>query len=88
MYPDRATITERLKEVGATSKVQLAKVHRIVERGNRAALLIDQRAWITMVKEGGEWKSGTEPGPASAVGADDAGPGVGVVGSAPRANTE
>ena len=57
MYPDRAAITERLKEVGATSKTQLAKVHRIVERGNRAALLIDQRARITMVKENGEWKS-------------------------------
>jgi len=58
MYPDRAAITERLKEVGAISKAQLAKVHRIVERGDRAALLIDQRAWITMVREGGEWKSG------------------------------
>jgi hypothetical protein len=58
MYPDRAAITERLKELGATSATQLAKVHRIVERGDRAALLIDQRAWITMVREGGEWKSG------------------------------
>jgi hypothetical protein len=58
MYPDRAAITERLKEVGAISATQLAKVHRIVERGDRAALLIDQRAWITMVKENGEWKSG------------------------------
>jgi hypothetical protein len=47
-----------LKEVGITAKAQLAKVHRIVERGNRAALLIDQRAWMTMVKENGEWKSG------------------------------
>jgi len=58
MYPDRTAITERLKEVGAISKTQLAKVHRIVERGNRAVLLIDQRAWITMVRENGEWKSG------------------------------
>lgn len=58
MYPDRVAITERMKEVGAVAKTQLAKVHRIVERGNRAALLIDQRAWITMVKEDGEWKSG------------------------------
>ena len=58
MYPDRAAITARLKPVGATAKAQLAKVHRIVERGNRATLLIDQRAWMTMVKENGEWKSG------------------------------
>ncbi|MCE9658539.1 MAG: hypothetical protein K8R60_08260 [Burkholderiales bacterium] len=58
MYPDRVAITERLKEVGAVAKSQLAKVHRIVVRGDRAALLIDQRAWITMVRENGEWKSG------------------------------
>jgi len=31
---------------------------RIVERGDQAALLIDQPAWITMVREGREWKSG------------------------------
>jgi len=37
---------------------QLAKMHRIVERGDRATLLIDDKAWITMVKEGGQWKSG------------------------------
>jgi hypothetical protein len=58
MVPDRPAMTERLKEVGAVAKSQLAKVHRIVVRGDRAALLIDQRAWITMVKEDGEWKSG------------------------------
>ncbi|MEO5882657.1 MAG: hypothetical protein ABIQ06_09600 [Caldimonas sp.] len=57
-YPSPAALTERLKEVGVTAKAQLAKVHRIVERGNRAVLLIDQRAWMTMVKENGEWKSG------------------------------
>jgi hypothetical protein len=56
--PVRAAITERLKEPGAAQKAELAKVHRIVERIDRAALLIAQRAWITMVKEGGEWKSG------------------------------
>jgi len=50
-----------MKEVGATSKTPLAKVHRIVERGNRVALLIDQRAWITMVTEGGSGSPGTEP---------------------------
>lgn len=58
MVPDRAAITERLKEVGATAKKQLARVHRIVERGDRAVLLIDADAWITMVRENGEWKSG------------------------------
>jgi len=57
-YPDPAALTERLKAVGVTAEAQLAKVHRIVERGNRAALLIDARAWMTMVKENGEWKSG------------------------------
>lgn len=56
--PSPADMTERLKGVGATMLAQLAKVHRIVERGPRAALLIDQRAWITMAKENGEWKSG------------------------------
>ena len=58
-YPDQAAITERLKAVGATMKTtQLPKVHRLVERGSRATLLIDSRAWITMVREDGEWKSG------------------------------
>jgi hypothetical protein len=33
-------------------------VHRVVERGHEAALVIDQRAWITVAKEDGEWKSG------------------------------
>jgi len=56
--PSPADMTERLKGVGATMLAQLAKVHRIVERGPRAAMLIDQRAWITMAKENGEWKSG------------------------------
>jgi len=53
-----AAMTERLKGVGATMKAQLSKVHRLVERGPRAALLIDTHAWITMVKEDGAWKSG------------------------------
>ena len=55
--PNPVAITERLKAVGVAAKAQLPNVHRIVERGNRAALLIDQRAWITMVKENQEWRS-------------------------------
>lgn len=57
-YPSPADMTERLKGVGATMQAQLTKVHRIVERDNRAALLIDAHAWITMVKEYREGKSG------------------------------
>ncbi|MEO8523775.1 MAG: hypothetical protein ABI460_03550 [Caldimonas sp.] len=56
--PVPAAMTERLKEVGATMKKELARVQRIVERGDRAALLVGTQTWITMVKENGEWKSG------------------------------
>lgn len=58
MYPSRADIIELLKGVGEKAKTQLPRVHRIVERGDRAVLLIDERAWITMVRENGAWKSG------------------------------
>jgi hypothetical protein len=54
-----AAMTARLKQIAPTMRAQLAKVHRIVERGGRrAALMIDENARITMVKESGEWKTG------------------------------
>ncbi len=55
---DRPATPARIREAGGVMLAQLPRVHRLIERGDRAVLLVDSRAWLTMVKEGGEWKVG------------------------------
>jgi hypothetical protein len=54
-----ATAIERMKKSGVRSVAQLAKFKRMVERGTRAMLVVDNDEYLTLVKEGGDWKMGS-----------------------------
>lgn len=45
------------KQAGADMKRSLAKVQRVVIRGDRAAVICPNRQWMAFVREDGEWKS-------------------------------
>ena len=45
------------RQAGAEMKKSLAKIERVVERGDRAVVIFPTKQWSTFVREGGEWKS-------------------------------
>ncbi|MCE9658543.1 MAG: hypothetical protein K8R60_08280 [Burkholderiales bacterium] len=54
-----AAAIERMKKGGVSARAQLAKFKRMVERGNRAMLVVDNYEYLTLVKEGADWKMGS-----------------------------
>ncbi|MEO8523783.1 MAG: hypothetical protein ABI460_03590 [Caldimonas sp.] len=50
---------ERMKKGGVAARAQLAKFKRMVERGSRAMLVVDNDRYLTLSKEDGEWKMGS-----------------------------
>ncbi|HKQ76176.1 MAG TPA: hypothetical protein VJ810_20950 [Blastocatellia bacterium] len=52
-----AKATQLAREAGAEMKKSLAKIQRVVERGDRAIVIFPSKQWSTFVREGGEWKS-------------------------------
>jgi hypothetical protein len=45
------------RRAGAEMKKSFAKIQRVVERGDRAVVILSGNQWSTFVREGGEWKS-------------------------------
>jgi len=46
-----------LAKEAAGLKKSLQKIQRVVERGDRAVVILPSKQWFTFVREGGEWKS-------------------------------
>jgi hypothetical protein len=46
-----------LAKNAAEMKKALQKIQRVVERGDRAVVILPGKQWFTFVREGGEWKS-------------------------------
>jgi hypothetical protein len=48
---------DSLAKKAAELKKSLQKIQRIVERGDRAIVILPNKRWFSFVREGGEWKS-------------------------------
>lgn len=48
---------DSLAKEAAEMKKSLQKIQRVVERGDRAVLILPGKQWFSFVREGGEWKS-------------------------------
>jgi hypothetical protein len=48
---------DSLAKQAAEMKKSLQKIQRVVERGDRAVVILPDKQWFTFVREGGEWKS-------------------------------
>jgi hypothetical protein len=53
----QAKAIEMARQAGAEMKKSFAKIQRVVERGDRAIVILPGKQWSTFVREGGEWKS-------------------------------
>jgi hypothetical protein len=48
---------DSLSKQAAAMKKSLQKIQRVVERGDRAVVILPDKQWFSFVREGGEWKS-------------------------------
>lgn len=48
---------DSLAKQAAEMKKSLQKIQRVVERGDRAVVILPGKQWFSFVREGGEWKS-------------------------------
>lgn len=48
---------DSLAKKAAEMKKSLQKIQRVVERGDRAVVILPNKQWFSFVREGGEWKS-------------------------------
>jgi hypothetical protein len=48
---------DSLAKQAAEMKKSLQKIQRVVERGDRAVVILPNKQWFSFVREGGEWKS-------------------------------
>src|SRR5262249_22845959 len=48
---------DSLAKKAAEMKKSLQKIQRVVERGDRAVVILPGKQWFGFVREGGEWKS-------------------------------
>jgi hypothetical protein len=48
---------DSLAKQAAEMKKSLQKIQRVVERGDRAVVILPDKQWFSFVREGGEWKS-------------------------------
>jgi hypothetical protein len=48
---------DSLARQAAEMKKSLQKIQRVVERGDRAVVILPGKQWFSFVREGGEWKS-------------------------------
>ena len=48
---------DSLSKKAAEMKKSLQKIQRVVERGDRAVVILPGKRWFSFVREGGEWKS-------------------------------
>jgi hypothetical protein len=48
---------DSLAKTAAEMKKSLQKIQRVVERGDRAIVILPGKKWFSFVREGGEWKS-------------------------------
>ncbi|MBM4055498.1 MAG: hypothetical protein FJ264_12720 [Planctomycetes bacterium] len=44
-------------QAGIEMKKSINRINRVVERGNRAIVIFEDKAWANFVREGSEWKS-------------------------------
>jgi hypothetical protein len=51
------TKSDSLAKKAAEMKKSLQKIQRVVERGDRAIVILSGKHWFSFVREGGEWKS-------------------------------
>jgi len=51
------TKADSLAKKAAEMKKSLQKIQRVVERGDRAVVILPGKQWFSFVREGGEWKS-------------------------------
>jgi hypothetical protein len=49
--------SDSLAKKAAEMKKSLQKIQRVVERGDRAVVILPSKQWFSFVREGGEWKS-------------------------------
>ena len=49
--------SDSLAKQAAEMKKSLQKIQRVVERGDRAVVILPGKQWFTFVREAGEWKS-------------------------------
>ncbi|HEY8460128.1 MAG TPA: hypothetical protein VIM99_07090 [Blastocatellia bacterium] len=49
--------SDLLSKQAAEMKKSLQKIQRVVERGDRAVVILSGKQWFSFVREGGEWKS-------------------------------
>jgi hypothetical protein len=49
----------RMKKGGISATSQLARFQRLVERGGRATLIVGRHEYVTLAKDGGEWRMGS-----------------------------
>jgi hypothetical protein len=49
--------SDSLAQKAAEMKKSLQKIKRVVERGDRAVVILPNKQWFSFVREGGEWKS-------------------------------
>jgi hypothetical protein len=49
--------SDSLAKKAAEMKKSLQKIKRVVERGDRAVVILPEKQWFSFVREGGEWKS-------------------------------